>query len=289
MDASLLKQPRSPQETIRLLQQELAETNREVMALTVELEKRVEERTAALQNAHRELELKNARLESLNKELEAFSYSVSHDLRAPLRHLLGFAQALQEDFGQHLDPQATDYLARIGQAAQQMSHLIDALLSFGRAGQQPLRQIEVNFATLVAEVISELRPEQGDRRIDWVVHPLPKIRGDPTLLRQVWINLIGNAIKYTRQKPVARIEIGTGDARDHEGVFFVRDNGAGFDMSQYPKLFGLFQRLHRRDEFEGTGVGLANIRRIIERHGGRVWAESKPEQGATFYFSLPQP
>lgn len=287
MTASTLM-PRSPQEMIRLLQQELAETNREVMALTVELEKRVEERTSALQQAHQELEQQNARLEALNKELEAFTYSVSHDLRAPLRHLLGFAQALEEDCSEQVGEQGREYLVRIGEAARHMSTLIDAVLSFGRTGQQPLKEMDVNFASLVAEVIAELRPDQGERRIDWVVQPLPKVRGDLSLLRQVWVNLIGNAIKYTRHQPAARIEIGTTASQDHEMVFFIRDNGAGFDMSQYDKLFGLFQRLHRREDFEGTGVGLANVRRIIERHGGRIWAEAKLDEGATFYFALPK-
>jgi len=288
MDSPVVKPPPTPQETIRILQRELAETNREVMALTVELEKRVEERTAALESAHEELARKNSRLEALNKELEAFSYSVSHDLRAPLRHLLGFAQALEEDCRDEIGEAGREYLVRISEAAKQMSALIDALLKFGRAGQQALKHMEIDFNALVAEVIAELRSDQGERQVEWVVHPLPVVSGDLTLLRQVWANLLGNALKYTRRQPAARIEVGVLKPEPRETVFYVRDNGAGFDMSQYEKLFGLFQRLHRRDEFEGTGVGLANVRRILDRHGGRVWAEGKPDHGATFYFTLPK-
>jgi hypothetical protein len=270
-----------------LLQAELAATNHEVLALTMELEKRVEERTAALQEAQKELEIRNAKLQAMNKELETFSYSVSHDLRAPLRHVLGFAQALEEDYRERMDEQGREYLSRISEAAQRMTTLIDALLSFGRAGQRPLQRTDIDSGALVADVIAELRSDQGERQIDWIIHPLPRVRGDSTLLRQVWTNLIANAIKYTRHQPAPRIEIGSLAAQGQESVFFIRDNGAGFDMSQYAKLFGLFQRLHRRDEFEGTGVGLANVRRILERHDGRIWAEAKPDQGATFYFALP--
>jgi light-regulated signal transduction histidine kinase (bacteriophytochrome) len=288
--SSQLLRPRfeSPQETIRLLQRELAETNREVMALTVELEKRVEERTADLRAAQSELEWKNARLEAANKELEAFSYSVSHDLRAPLRHLHGYAHALAEDFQATLGPGGLEYLKNITKSVEQMSTLIDDLLSFARAGQQPLEKTEINFQELVHKIITEVQPEQGKRQIDWVVGPLPSGYGDPAMLRQVWVNLISNAVKYTRQRETARIEIGSSDSSDQEMVFFVRDNGAGFDMAHAARLFGLFQRLHNRSDFEGTGLGLANVRRIINRHAGRTWAEGEVGKGATFYFSLPR-
>lgn len=277
----------SAQQTIRLLQLELAETNREVMALTLELEKRVEERTAELRDAQRELEWKNARLESANKELEAFSYSVSHDLRAPLRHLNGYAHALAEDFEAVLGDKGQEYLGNITKAVEQMNALIEDLLSFARAGQQLLEATEVDFKELVRHVIAEMAPEQGPRQIQWVVQPLPKVHGDAAMLRQVWVNLISNAIKYTRQKDQARIEIGCELSSDQEQIFFVRDNGAGFDMKYATRLFGLFQRLHNRDQFEGTGLGLANVRRIINRHSGRTWAEGEPGEGATLYFSLP--
>lgn len=275
-------------ETIRLLQMELAETNREVMALTLELERRVEERTAELRGAQHELEWKNARLEAANKELEAFSYSVSHDLRAPLRHLNGYARALAEDFQEVLGDKGQEYLGHITKAVEQMNALIEDLLCFARMGQQQLDATEVDFDELVRKVVAEMRPEQGERQIEWVVQPLPTVRGDAAMLRQVWINLIANAVKYTRQRAEARIEIGVDSSSEHEQVFFVRDNGAGFDMKFADKLFGLFQRLHNRNDFEGTGLGLANVRRIINRHSGRTWAEGEMDQGATFYFSLPR-
>jgi light-regulated signal transduction histidine kinase (bacteriophytochrome) len=278
----------SPQETIRMLQRELAETNREVMALTVELEQRVEERTAALQAAQQELERKNASLLAANKELEAFSSSVSHDLRAPLRHLHGYARALFEDYQSSLDEQGREYLENISKVAEQMSALIDDLLSFARTSQHPLKRQALDFNRIVREIIADLKPEQQQRQIDWVVGPMPSVSGDPGLLRQVWVNLIANALKYTRYRERARIEIGCLDDSDNQFVFFIKDNGAGFDMSQSQKLFGLFQRLHSREEFEGTGLGLANVRRIIERHSGRTWAEGQVDKGATFFFSLPR-
>src|SRR5438105_3039890 len=279
--------PEPPQELIRLLQRELADTNREVLALTLELEKRVEDRTADLQLAQEELERKNARLEAANKELEAFSFSVSHDLRAPLRHLHGWTTALQEDCQGSLDERGREYLSHIIQSVEQMGSLIDALLSFARTAQQPLSQSAIASDELVSEVIAELGPEQAGRRIEWNVGPLPTVRGDLRLLRQVWANLISNAIKYTRQKDPARIEIGTVNDSKKEVVFFVKDNGAGFDMKHAGQLFGLFQRLHLREEFEGTGLGLANVRRIVDRHGGRTWAQGELGKGATFFFSLP--
>lgn len=277
----------SPDEVIRLLQEELAETNREILALTLELEKRVEERTEELEAAQKELERKNERLESANKELEAFSYSVSHDLRAPLRHLVGFVQALEEDCHGQLGAEGQRYVKRITEAAEQMGALIGDLLSFARTAQQPMALAEVDFSALVDEVRGEMQSEQAGRQIEWVIQALPVVRGDPAMLRQVWSNLLSNAIKYTRNKAPARIEVSWEKKRDGQFVFCVRDNGAGFSMQYADKLFGLFQRLHNSQQFEGTGLGLAIVRRIIDRHGGRTWAEGEVNQGAAFYFSLP--
>jgi light-regulated signal transduction histidine kinase (bacteriophytochrome) len=287
MSSSVQLRSTDPQDLIRLLQEELAQTNREVMSLTLELDKRVEQRTAALQAAQRELECKNARLEAANRELEAFSYSVSHDLRAPLRHLQGFTQALQEEGGDQLSPEAREYLRLILRSTETMSTLIDDLLSFARTAQKPLQPEQVELAPLVQQVVAQLRPEQSGRTINWQLGVLPAVRGDEAMLRQVWLNLIGNALKYTRNQPQPRIEIGCRPG-DGELLFFVKDNGAGFDPKYAEKLFGIFQRLHHPSEFEGSGLGLAIVRRIIERHGGRTWGEGAPGLGATFYFTLPR-
>jgi two-component system sensor histidine kinase/response regulator len=238
------------------------------------LERRVRERTDEL--------------ESANKELEAFSYSVSHDLRAPLRHINGFAELLSKSAGAALSEKDRHSLNLIFNSAQQMNHLIDDLLDFSRTSRAEMRRIEVNLHELLEKIIHDLQPEVEGRNIIWKKDPLPCVLGDPSLLRQVFNNLLFNAIKYTRPRDPAKIEIGClneGDA--NETVIFVRDNGVGFDMQYADKLFGVFQRLHRKEEFEGTGIGLANVRRIIARHGGRTWAEGKIDEGATFYFSLP--
>lgn len=277
----------SPQEVIRMLQRELAETNREVMALTLELEQRVDVRTAELEAAQQALRQKNVRLETANKELEAFSYSVSHDLRAPLRHLQGYAEALIQDCQGSLDEAGKGYVTNIINAVEQMNSLIEALLRFARTTQQPLRQMEIDLNELVRQVIADMAQETAARNIQWTIEPLPVVRGDLQLLRQVWINLISNAVKYTRHKNPAHIEIGSRTDSEDEWSLFVRDNGAGFDMAQAQNLFGLFQRFHHRHDFEGTGLGLAIVRRIVDRHAGRTWAESQPGKGATFYFTLP--
>jgi len=221
-----------------------------------------------------------------NEELEAFSYSVSHDLRAPLRHIAGFADML----GKHattLDDKGKRYLKTISEAAQRMGHLIDDLLTFSRIGRVELRHAQVDLATLIEEVKQALQPEMAGRIVHWEVGELPAVRADPNLLRQVLVNLLGNAIKYTRKRAEARIAVGCAPSEPGETVVFIRDNGAGFDMKYADKLFGVFQRLHSAAEFDGTGVGLANVRRIVVRHGGRTWAEAGVEEGATFYFSLP--
>ena len=261
-----------PEETIRLLQEELAETNREVVALTLELEKRVEERTAELAAA--------------NKELEAFSYSISHDLRAPLRHIDGFAQILRDRYGAQLPPPAQGLLERVCNSAQHLGRLIDELLNFSRLNRQPINKRTVKTASLVQQILDELQSEREGRQVEIRVGELPDCRGDVTLLKQVFFNLIANALKFTRQQERTTIDIGYYQ-EPKELVFFVSDNGAGFDMAYANKLFGVFQRLHSADQFEGTGVGLSIVQRIIHRHGGRIWAKGEMNKGATFYFTLP--
>lgn len=263
------------------------ETNREVMGLAVELDKRVEERTTALSRAQKELEQKNERLEAAYHEMETFTHSVAHDLRAPLRHLQSFAHVLSEDYGGVLDEQGKNYVQRLIQTAEKMDVLFDGLLKFARTSQQPINPSEVDFDPMVRQIVQEFQAEAGTRPIEWLLSPLPAAQGDALMLRQVWVNLIGNAIKYTRRQANPRIEI-LQESRNGEDIFSVRDNGVGFDMRYAEKLFNIFQRLHSGAEFEGNGVGLALVRRIIERHGGRVWAESTPGNGAVFYFSLPR-
>jgi signal transduction histidine kinase len=260
------------------LQTEIAERRRaedNVRRLNADLERRVQERTAELATA--------------NTELEAFSYSVSHDLRAPLRHLDGFAQLLLKSAAGQLDDKSAHYVHTIANAALTMGALIDDLLAFSRTGRAEMRRQRVELSQLVKGVQEELASAEKDRRITWDIGLLPVVDADPALLRQVLVNLLSNALKFTRPRPEARVEVGTSASESGETVIFVRDNGVGFDPTYVDRLFGVFQRLHRDDEFEGTGIGLANVRRIIQRHGGRVWAEGQVDQGATFYFSLPRP
>ena len=235
----------------------------------------------------RRVRSRTAELEAANRELEAFSYSVSHDLRAPLRHIGGFADLLGRHAGSSLDDKARRYIDMISSSSRNMGMLIDDLLSFSRMGRSEMRQSTVCLNELVAEVRSALAAEAEGRSIVWDVAPLPEVPGDPAMLRVVFMNLFSNAVKYTRGCDPARITVGA-TVRDDETVVFVQDNGAGFDMAYQHKLFGVFQRLHRAEEFEGTGIGLANVRRIIERHDGRVWAEGVPGQGATFFVALPR-
>jgi len=228
----------------------------------------------------------NAELSAANDELEAFSYSVSHDLRAPLRHVSGFIDLLNKRAGAALDAESHRYLDTISRAALHMGRLIDDLLVFSRAGRAEMRLARVNLAALVAGVVVEARRGAADREIEWVIGALPAVDADTAMLRQALVNLLENAVKYTRPAAHARIEVGHHlDGAEH--VFHVRDNGVGFDMRYADKLFGVFQRLHRAEDFEGTGIGLANVRRIVGRHGGRTWAEGAVGSGATFYFSLP--
>jgi hypothetical protein len=238
-----------------------------------ELEERVRRRTEQLEIA--------------NRELDAFSHSVSHDLRAPLRHLNGFSQLLRERAASALDPRSLDYLSRIEGAATRMATLIDDLLAFARLSRSTLKATPVNLNEIVGEARAEVVTELNERIVEWHMARLPTVHGDRALLRQVMVNLLSNAVKYTRGRTPARIEIGTIPATGEEVIFFVRDNGVGFDQQYAGRLFGVFQRLHRADEFEGTGIGLANVRRIVHRHGGRTWAAGKLDEGATFYCALP--
>jgi signal transduction histidine kinase len=230
------------------------------------------------------VETRTSELRAANRELEAFSYSVSHDLRAPLRAIAGFVQILEEDLGDKLDPEARRHLERVKLNARRMGQLIDDLLSFSRIGRTTMLRQTVDVTALATTAAQEAIAAAG-RDIDLSVSPLPACYGEPSLLNQVFVNLISNAIKFTATTPNAAITIGS--STNGETVYFVRDNGVGFDDRYAEKLFGVFQRLHRSDEFEGTGVGLAIVHRIISRHGGRVWAEGKPNGGATFYFTLP--
>ena len=237
------------------------------------LEKRVRERTAEL--------------ESANDELEAFGSSAAHDLRTPLRAITGFADVLLDPRAKLPAANAERYIRMIRTGSAQMSELIDALLAFSRLGRQALARQTVDLTPLCREVYESLEGERGERRVELRLPPLPPAHGDPALLRVVFVNLLSNALKYTRPRESASIEIGvTGDEDGKGPIYFVRDNGVGFDMRDADKLFGVFQRLHHVHEFEGTGVGLATVRRIVERHGGRIWVTARPDKGATFFFTL---
>jgi signal transduction histidine kinase len=251
------------------------------------LEERVQERTAELERAARDLRQHADDLAAVNHELEAFSYSVSHDLRAPLRHITGFATMMEETAAESLAEEPRRYLKTIVAAATRMGQLIDDLLTFSRMGRTRLSQAPVDLNELARDAQREVAADLDGRRVDWQLHDLPVVEGDRAMLRLVFVNLLSNALKYSSTRPQSEVEIGLLRQNADEAVVFVRDNGVGFDMQYADKLFGVFQRLHRSDEFEGTGIGLANVRRIVQRHGGRTWAEGRVDGGATFYFSLP--
>jgi PAS domain S-box-containing protein len=247
----------------------------EILQLNASLEERVRERTSQLAAA--------------NKELEAFSYSVSHDLRAPLRAVDGFSRIMIEDYAERMDDEGRRMLGVIRSESQRMGRLIDDLLAFSRLGRQQMEQESIDMHRLARAVFDELAAgEPPGRKLKLDLHPLPRVRGTQTMIRQVWVNLISNAIKFTSGRQTGEIEIGAHEGEDGVTVYYVKDNGAGFDMRFVDKLFGVFQRLHSSDEFPGTGVGLALVQRIIQRHGGRVWAEGEVDRGATFFFTLPE-
>jgi light-regulated signal transduction histidine kinase (bacteriophytochrome) len=259
------------EQTNQKLQRELAERQRaeeEVRMLNTDLDQRVKERTAELEVA--------------NKELEAFSYSVSHDLRAPLRRMRGFSTILLEEHAPQLTDEAQQLLQVVNRNAVQMGELIDCILAFSQLGRQPLRKQKVAAADVVRVAWQDLSAERDGREVEITICDLPVCEADPLLLKQIFINLLSNAIKYSRIREVANIEVGC----KKSGVYYVRDNGVGFDMRYLDKLFGVFKRLHRTEEYEGIGIGLAIVARIVYRHGGRVWAEAVLNEGATFYFTL---
>ena len=241
-----------------------------------------------IRNLNQELAKRAAALEATNKELESFTYSVSHDLRAPLRHVAGYAELLQKQASDSLDDKSHHYIRTIVESAKKMGNLIDDLLAFSRIGRTETKKTVVDLKQLAKEVIAEIREEAKDRDIVWKIGALPVCYGDRSMLRLVMVNLVSNAVKYTRMRKPAEIEIGCINRNENEIEVFVRDNGAGFDMRYVDKLFGIFQRLHLPEQFEGTGIGLATVQRIIHRHGGQVRGEGTIDEGATFYFSLPQ-
>jgi PAS domain S-box-containing protein len=255
-------------------------------ALALENSRLFSDLQEARRNLERRVEQRTAQLQEANRELESFSYSVSHDLRAPIRHINGFVDMLAKRVGASLDPTAAHYVTAISTSAKYAGNLVDDLLAFSRMSRAGMVRAHIKMNQLVDQARNDLAPDMSGRKIEWEVGELGEVTGDASMLRLVWRNLIGNAVKYSKNRDVTRIAIGAqkdaGEIR-----YFVRDNGVGFDMQYGEKLFGVFQRLHAGDQFEGTGIGLANVKRIVTRHGGRVWAEGEIDRGATFWFALP--
>ena len=270
---------------VRLVPQALALPSPRILRETNDyLHKEMEQR----QRAEEEVQKLNIALEGHVAQLEAFSYSVSHDLRAPLRHVVGFVELLQREAGSSLSVKSLGHMKTISKSAKRMGDLIDDLLAFSQIGRSEVKKTEVNLDELVRETLGDFQAETKERNIVWTIHALPTVRADRALLRLVLVNLISNALKFTGARTEARIEIGCAPVGNDDTVIFIRDNGAGFDPKYTEKLFGVFQRLHSEEEFEGTGIGLANVHRIIRGHGGRTWAEGVVDGGAAFYFSLPK-
>ncbi|HND62544.1 MAG TPA: PAS domain S-box protein [Opitutaceae bacterium] len=253
---------------------------------SVELQRKLDQLAAEVFHSGQEVQAAKRRLEAANEELAEFSHSVSHDLRAPLRHVQGYVQMLARELGGNLSPEAQRYLGVITSSAQRMGNLIDDLLAFSRMGRTELRDAIVDLDGVVAGERRQCEEAAAGRSIEWEIAPLPKVRGDAAMLRVVFANLLGNAVKYTRGRETARIAVTVAGTEEGRVIVAVRDNGAGFDMKYAGKLFGVFQRLHHADEFEGTGIGLANVRRVVTRHGGRVWAEGAVGQGAVIFLTL---
>jgi len=260
---------------------ELLVANKELAYQNNEKEKRATE----LIKANTDLKISKGQIQEANKELESFSYSVSHDLRAPLRAINGYTNMLKANFERQLDPEANRLMSNIVRNAKKMGQLIDDLLTFSRVGRRELVKMNIPMQQIVDDVCADLRNEQGDRKIEFHINKLLPALADNMAIKQVWLNLIANAVKYTKLKDTAIIEIGS-EAKEDEIIYYIKDNGAGFDMRYAAKLFGVFQRLHSDEEFEGTGVGLALVHRIISKHGGRIWAEAKVNEGAIFHFTL---
>jgi signal transduction histidine kinase/CHASE3 domain sensor protein len=268
---------------------QLPETDEAVILLTISDITARKQFEAQVLELNRQLEGKVAQISDSNRELEAFSYSVSHDLRAPLRHITGFAEKLQRHLGENADEDTRHYSEVVVNSSRRMSALIEDLLTYSRLGRHAMRLRGVDMQSMVEEVrIALTSSVEGDRRIRWRIAPLPVVVADENMIRLVWQNLLDNAMKYTGSREEAVIEVGIGEPTPLEFTFYVKDNGVGFDMAYADKLFGVFQRLHKASQFAGTGIGLASVRRIVSRHGGRTWAESVPGEGATFYFSLPR-